>query len=147
MAFKLPSFNLLRRKATNIKATPGVAGSKVGSLGNTQINRTGVTKTYATRSAARKATKSPGLLSRLKTKLTTPKPAQLSNRAFGATKTPKIRESFGSYNKRTATPKALQPSGRQSLGQLFNKQSPKFGSMSKAPRPNESFGSYNKRVK
>ena len=50
MAFKLPSFNLLRRKATS-----AVAGSKVGSLGNTQINRTGVTKTYATPGAARKA--------------------------------------------------------------------------------------------
>jgi hypothetical protein len=102
MAFKLPSFNLLRRKATS-----GVAGSKVGSLGNTQINRTGVTKTYATPGAARKANQ-PGLLSRLKTKLTTPKPRQpikplqpkgLSNRAFGSGNALKVRESFGSYNK------------------------------------------------
>jgi len=137
MAFKLPSFNLLRNKAPKV---PGVAGSKVGSLGNTQINRTGVTKTYATRGAARRATKSSGL-SRI------PKLPQLSKSSFGASRTPKIRESFGSYNKRTATPKALQPSGRQSLGQLFNKRSPKFGSMSKAPRPSESFGAYNKRVK
>jgi hypothetical protein len=59
MAFKLPSFNLLRRKATS-----GVAGSKVGSLGNTQINRTGVTKTYATPGAARKAYESTATITR-----------------------------------------------------------------------------------
>jgi hypothetical protein len=99
MAFKLPSFNLLRKAAS--KRVPGVAGSKVGSLGN---NRTEVTKTYATRGAARKANQL-GLLSRLKPRqpvkpLQPSQPKGLSNRAFGASRTPKIRESFGSYNKR-----------------------------------------------
>jgi hypothetical protein len=147
MALKLPSFNLLRKAVPT--RVPGVAGSKVGSLSNTQINRTGVTKTYATRGAARKAARPPGLLSRLKTKLTTPKPSQpkgLSKSAFGSTKTPKVRESFGAYNKRTASPKPLRPAGKRTFGQMINKK-PKFGSMSKAPRTGESFGSYNKRVK
>ena len=112
MAFKLPSFNSFRALKGAPVRTPvitagkvkSVAGSKVGSLGNTQINRTGVTKTYATPGAARKANQ-PGLLSRLKTKLTTPKPRQpsqpkgLSNRAFGSGNALKVRESFGSYNK------------------------------------------------
>ena len=118
MAFKLPSFNSFRALKGAPVRTPvitagkvkSVAGSKVGSLGNTQINRTGVTKTYATPGAARKANQ-PGLLSRLKTKLTTPKTRQpikplqpsqskgLSNRAFGSGNALKVRESFGSYNK------------------------------------------------
>ena len=96
MALKLPSFNLLRKAAP--KRVPGVPGSKVGTLGNTQINRTGVTKTYATRGAARKAARPPGLLSRLKTKLTKPKPLRpAGKRTFGQMINRKPK--FGSMSK------------------------------------------------
>ena len=163
MALRLPSLRNVFKKPTTAKPV-GLSGSKVGSLANTQINRTGVTKTFTTKGAARRAAKQQSFqqgrknfkavgigerLGNLRNRLAPPKPPQpkgLSKRAFGSSNAPKVRESFGSYNKRTATPKPLQPSGKQTFGQLINKRSPKFGSMSKAPRVGESFGSYNKRT-
>lgn len=162
MAIKLPSLRNVFKKPTIAKPV-GLPGSKVGSLGNTQINRTGVTKTYATRGQARRAAKQQSFqqgrknfkavgigerLGNLRNRLAPPKPPQpkgLSNRAFGSSRTPKVRESFGNYNKRT-TPQPPKAAGKRTFGQMINK-TPRFGSMSKTPRTGESFGAYNKRVK
>jgi hypothetical protein len=121
---------------------------------NNLINRTGKNvTTYATKSAARRAAKQKSFqksrdnfkavgigerLSNLRNRIAPPKPPQpkgLGKQAFGSSNAPKMRESFGAYNKRTAAPKPLQPSGKQTFGQLMTKRSPSFGSMSKAPKP------------
>lgn len=129
---KLPSLrNVFRRKPV-ISKPSGVPGSKVSNNGI--INRTGVTKTYATRGAARKA-------ANLTAK---PKPLQAANkRTFGqminstpkfgskspnyrVNNAPKTGERFGNYINRTASPKPLRAEGKRTFGQFLSK--PRFGS-------------------
>jgi hypothetical protein len=170
MAIRLPIAprNAFRSRTGKIITVPKVFGRKnivrkpVGlpTTGNTQsysdnlINRSGKNvKTYATKSAARRAAKYQSFqksrdnfkavgigerLSNLRNRIAPPKPPQpksIGKQAFGSSNAPKMRESFGAYNKRTAAPKPLQPSGKQTFGQLMTKRSPSLGSMSKPPQP------------
>jgi|SanBayMetagenome_1026888.scaffolds.fasta_scaffold17343_2 2',3'-cyclic-nucleotide 2'-phosphodiesterase (5'-nucleotidase family) len=151
--------NAFRSRTGKVFTAPKVLGRKnivrkplrLPTVGNTQpysnnlINRTGKNvTTYATKSAARRAAKQQSFqqsrnnfkavgigerLSNLRNKIAPPKPPQpkgLSKQAFNA---PKVGESFGAYNKRTAFPKPLKAAGKRTFGQMIAK--PRFGSMSK----------------
>jgi hypothetical protein len=165
MAIRLPfnAKNAFALRTGKVAKTSGRKPLRLPTTGNRQpipgysdnlINRSGKNvRTYATKSAARRAAKQQSFqqsrnnfkavgigerLSNLRNRIAPPKPPQpksLSKQAFGSSNAPKIRESFGAYIKRTATPKPLQPSGKQTFGQLINKRSPSFGSMSKPPQP------------